>query len=192
MVRAKYPLTFALFALVLTGCVERRFVITTEPYGAMVYDWSDCPIGAAPADKSFVYYGTYRFKLIKDGYQTMIVEEKIKAPIHSWPGIDFVSENLLPFWIRDVRHLHYKLEPIQPSSPEQTRSEAELLRQRGQTIGAPLPPLPLPPLPASPLPASPVPAPAPQAVPPPPQTQIPQPPAPVPPPPPFPPPPGNI
>ena len=137
MVRAGSLLFFAL-ALTAVGCVERRFVITSDPYGAVVYNENDIPIGAAPADQQFVYYGKYRFKLIKDGYQTKIVEEPIKAPWYAWPGLDFVSENLIPFTIRDIRRLHYKLEPIESVSPEKVRADGDMLRQRGQTIGAPV------------------------------------------------------
>ena len=137
MVRARYALAIALLSLGTTGCVERRFVITSEPYGAVVSDWSDAPIGATPADKQFEYYGTYRFKLIKDGYQTKIVEERVKAPWYAWPGLDFFSENVIPFTIRDVVRLHYKLEPIEPMPVERVRTEADILREKGKAIGAP-------------------------------------------------------
>lgn len=139
MTRAGHAVLWAVACLASVGCVERRFVITSEPFGAMVYDWTDCPIGATPADKNFEYYGTYRFKLIKDGYQPLVVDERVKAPWYAWPGLDFISENLIPFTIRDIRRYHYRLEPIEPTPPERVRSEADALRQRGQTIGVPLP-----------------------------------------------------
>lgn len=178
--RAGLILTTLFAALASTGCVERRFVITTEPFGAMVYDWSDVPVGKTPADKPFTWYGTYRFKIMKDGYQTKIVEERVKAPWYEWPLLDFVSENLLPFTVRDIRRLHYQLDPIDPNlSPKQVVDEGEILRQRGRTIGTPLPAI-------NNLPASPPPPPPPAASAPP---ANPQPaanlPAPVPPPPPF-------
>lgn len=155
--RASVILTIAFAALAMTGCVERRFVITTEPYGAMVYDWTDVPIGATPADKPFTYPGKYRFKIVKDGYQTKIVEEKVKAPWYSWPLIDFVSENMLPWTVRDIRRLHYQLEPVDPMSYERVRDEGAMLRQRGQTIGVPLPETPRPTIPTPPSPPNPVP-----------------------------------
>jgi len=140
MAPARLTLWIAALSLTLTGCVERRFVISTDPFGAVVYDLSETPIGVAPADKSFTYYGNYRFKLIKDGYQTKIVEERIRAPWYEWPGLDFVSENLLPFTVRDIRRLHYQLDPIAPVSEQKVRDDGELLRQRGMTIGEPLQP----------------------------------------------------
>lgn len=147
MVRAGVMLWIAVVGLAITGCVERRFVITTDPFGAAVFNEHDMPIGASPADQQFVYYGKYRFKLVKDGYQTKIVEEPIRAPWYAWPGIDFISENLIPFTIRDIRRLHYKLDPIETIPPEKVRADGEMLRQRGLTIGTPLPEVAVPPPP---------------------------------------------
>jgi len=119
----------------LCGCVERRFVITTEPFGAVVYDENDMPISAAPADKPFTYYGRYRFKLVKDGYKTTVVEEQVTAPWYQWPLVDFVSETLVPVTIRDIRRLHYQLEPLESVPPEKVRQDGDLLRERGKTVG---------------------------------------------------------
>lgn len=137
MVRASCLMMIAVLSVASAGCVERRFVITTEPYGAMVYDWTDTPIGATPADRSLVWNGTYRFKLVKDGYQTKVVEEPVKGPWFTWFGIDFFTENLVPYNFQDIRRLHYKLDPVEIRSAEEVRNEGELLRQRGQTIGSP-------------------------------------------------------
>ena len=123
-----------LFATVI-GCVERRFVVTSEPFGAVVYNEREAPIGATPADQEFTWYGTYQFKLVKDGYQTKVVQENIKAPWYEWPIFDFVSENLVPWNIRDIRRLHYKLDPLEPMSPDKVRSDGDALRQRGATVG---------------------------------------------------------
>jgi hypothetical protein len=138
------------------GCVERRYLITTDPPMATVYE-NDRPIGASPVDRPFIYYGKYRFTIVNDGYQTLVVDEYIRAPWYEWPILDFVSENLLPFTIRDKRHFHYKLPPMPLVPPEQIKAAAQNLRQRGQNIGVPLAPA-VPPVPA--------PAPVPVAVPP--------------------------
>ena len=127
-------LGFFLFAAV-SGCVERRFVVTSEPFGAIVYNEREAPIGASPADQEFTWYGTYQFKLVKDGYQTKVAQENIKAPWYEWPVFDFFSENIVPWTIRDIRRLHYKLDPLESTSPEQVRDNGEVLRQRGLTVG---------------------------------------------------------
>src|SRR3954470_21547928 len=103
---------FVVLALAgLSGCVERRMVIISDPYGAIVYDEKNHSIGAAPVDHPFTYYGTYRFRLVKDSYETLVIEEKIRAPWYEWPGLDFISENLIPFTIRDVRYIRPTLQP---------------------------------------------------------------------------------
>jgi hypothetical protein len=140
MVRAGQLLLIAAFGLVLTGCVERRFVIATEPFGAAgaaVYDMADNFVGFTPTDMQFTYYGKYRFKIVKEGYKTMIVEERVKAPWYEWPILDFVSENVIPFTVRDRRELRFMLEPLEPASESKVRSDGEQLRQRGMTIGTP-------------------------------------------------------
>jgi hypothetical protein len=146
----------------LSGCVERTYLIDTEPKGAVIYE-NDHPIGAAPVDRPFVYYGKYRFTLVADGAQTVVVDEYIKAPFYEYPLLDFISENLLPFTIRDKRHFHYVLPPMPIVPPDQVRAAAEALRSRGQNIGVPLPPAAPPPVPvpaAAPLPVGTAPAPA--------------------------------
>jgi hypothetical protein len=125
------------------GCVDRRFVITTDPPGAIVYDEKNLPMGASPADRQFTYYGKYRFTLVKDGFQTQIVEENVKSPWYEFFPLDFITENLIPFPIRDVRHFHYQMQPAQLVPPEEVLNQGMQLRQRGQGIGPP--PRPLPP-----------------------------------------------
>lgn len=130
-------LFLALCVVSQTGCVERRFVITTDPPGAIVYDWKDQPLSASPADTPFTYYGTYNFTLVKDGYETMKVQEQVKAPWYGLFGVDFITENLIPYRFRDVRTFHYQLRPLQQVPPEALLQSADSLRARGQTIGPP-------------------------------------------------------
>ena len=70
-------------------------------------------------DREFTYYGTYRFTLVRDGFQTMTVEEHVKAPWYEIIGLDFISENLIPWTIPDVRRFHYDLLPMK-MMPEET------------------------------------------------------------------------
>lgn len=122
------------------GCVERRFIVTSDPPGAIVFDWKDEPRSASPADLPFTYYGKYRFKLVKDGYETLVVEEKVNPPWYEWFLVDFFSENLTPYTFRDVRTFHYQMKPLQPVFPEVLLQSANELRGRGQAIGPPAPP----------------------------------------------------
>ncbi|MBI1831533.1 MAG: PEGA domain-containing protein [Planctomycetes bacterium] len=140
----RFAVLLALAALAgATGCVERRLIINTEPHpaavSAIVYDENNRSIGATPTNKMFEYYGTYRFRIVKDGYETLVVDRNIRAPWYEWAGLDFISENLIPWTIRDVRYLTFTLQPLQVRSPEQLLLEGQFLRDYGRTIGEPLP-----------------------------------------------------
>jgi hypothetical protein len=149
-----------LAAALAAGCVERRYVVYSDPPGALVYR-NGVYLGATPVDDYYVYYGKYEFVLVKDGYETLRVLQDIPAPVYEWPGLDFLSENVNPFKIRDVRSFSYTLQPLQAVRPEELRHRADELRARGQSIGAPREPRPAP---AGPPPlAAPVPAPPPGA-----------------------------
>jgi hypothetical protein len=151
--RYGWLLGVAASAGLLAGCVERRFVIYTDPPGAIVYE-SGKPLGAAPADNHFVYYGKYHFTLVRDGYQTLQVDECISQPWYEFPGLDFISENLVPWTIRDVRRFTYPMVPLQVLNTRELRDQAQVLRQRGQDIHPPPPTYataPPPPTPVAPV-----------------------------------------
>ena len=133
-------LALPLFLALMTGCVERRMVITTEPFGALVYDERNVPISASPADRPFTYYGKYRFKIVKDGYETLVVEEDVRPPWYEWIGLDFVSETLIPWTLRDVRRFHYQLKNSVVVPPEEVLKQGTPLRERGLVTGEPAPP----------------------------------------------------
>jgi hypothetical protein len=139
LVRCCGLLACPLFLALAAGCVERRMVITTEPFGAIVYDERNVPLSASPADKPFTYYGKYQFKIVKDGYETLVKEENVQPPWYEWIGLDFISETLVPWNIRDVRRFHYKLQPVVVVPPDQVLEQGKLLRARGLTTGEPLP-----------------------------------------------------
>ena len=126
-------LGLALSAGLLTGCVERRYVITSDPPGALVLR-NGQPIGSSPADDHFVYYGDYEFTLVKEGYETLHVKQEIPAPWYEYFPLDFAAENLVPWPIQDVRRFHYQLQPKRTANPERVLQDAQNLRQRGQGL----------------------------------------------------------
>lgn len=116
-----------------TGCVERRFVIESDPPGALVLV-NGQPLGSSPADGHFVYYGNYTFTLIKDGFETLHVDQMIRSPWYQIPPLDFISENLYPGKLEDVRRFRYALQPAAQVNTQQLLQQAEALRGRGQQI----------------------------------------------------------
>lgn len=137
--------TCGLVALVtligVCGCVERRMVIVPTDStgglieGAIVYDENDRYLGAGPADRVFTYYGDYQFRIAKDGYETQVFKAKARAPWYEWPGFDFVSENLIPWTIRDVRYFYPVLRPAVAVPTEQVRQPAQVLRDYAKNFG---------------------------------------------------------
>jgi hypothetical protein len=148
----------------LGGCVERTMTIITDPPTATVLDEKHQPLGSSPVDRTFTYYGKYRFYIVKDGYETLIVEEKVRPPWYEYFPLDFIAENVIPFNLRDKRYFRYTLQPSTIVPPKDVLDHAQVLRERGRSIGVPLPgnpqsgPAPLqgvelqPPLPQGPPP----------------------------------------
>jgi hypothetical protein len=147
--RARWTVTAGLAACLAAGCVEQRYVVTTDPPGAIILR-NYQQIGAAPADDHFVYYGKYHFTVIKDGYETLQVDEVIKTPWYEYFPLDFISENLVPWKIHDVRRFHYHLEPARTPNTAELLKQAQELRLKGQSIGVPAAPVPMVAAPASP------------------------------------------
>jgi hypothetical protein len=125
-----------LAAALAGGCVDRSFVVESNPPGAFVLV-NNRPLGAAPVDDGFVYYGKYRFTLIKEGYETLHVDQDVPAPWYEYPPLDFVAENLWPFQIEDRRRFRYDLSPARVPNAEDVLRRAEELRDHGHAIRTP-------------------------------------------------------
>jgi hypothetical protein len=148
-------------AAVLPGCVERRFVIESDNAPGAFVLHNNIPIGAAPADDFFIFYGKHDFTLFKDGFETLQVAQDVDTPWYEYPPLDFISENLVPWTIKDIRRYTYHMQPVQQPPVNEVIDRAEQLRQRGKAVhppDQPPPPPPSPPLPA-PAPAHPRPGP---------------------------------
>lgn len=149
----------------LPGCVRRRLTIRSTPPGALVYI-DDQEIGYTPVSTSYVYYGTRKIQLIKDGYKTETAMQSFPPPWYEVPPLDFVSENVWPYDLRDERVLDFQLVPQVPVPREQLLSQAENLRAMSRSgmvnplpAGVPVVPPAQPPVQSFP-PSQPLPAPA--------------------------------
>lgn len=123
-------------ATIAAGCVERRFVIESDPPGALVL-MNGQPIGATPVDGHFLYYGKYQFTLIKDGYETLQVDECFNTPWYEYFPLDFISENVYPGKIEDVRRpAPYRLSPRLQPRTDALLGQAEQLRAQGRSLSS--------------------------------------------------------
>lgn len=125
MPRLILPALLVLTALALTGCVERRIEITSEPSGALVW-LNDQQIGRTPAQAEFTYHGVYDIRLELDGYEPLRTEAKAKAPLYENAPLDLFAE-ALPTRIDNIQRWHFVLEPSLESSLPREQLEADLL-----------------------------------------------------------------
>jgi hypothetical protein len=161
-----------------TGCVRRRLTVRSNPPGAQVFV-DNQEIGTTPCSASFVYYGTRSITVMKDGYRTEKILQKINPPWYEIPPLDFISENLVARETRDERLVDVQLVPEEIVPQQKLLSRAQSLRDSAKsgnvtpltamTLDPPPPVIPqglpgqgLPggqPLPYEPLPYEPLPTP---------------------------------
>ena len=111
----------------MCGCVRRRLTVRTNPPGALVFiDGQE--IGRTPVATPFTYYGTRKFRIVKDGYETISVNQPFPSPWYQLPPLDFVSENLVPNEIRDERVVDFELVPKTISATSDVLTQADQLR----------------------------------------------------------------
>ena len=133
-------LVLLLMMVVSTGCVRRRLTVRTNPPGATVFV-DNQRIGTSPCSVDFTYYGTREIRMIKSGFETLTVDQPIPTPSYNRPGIDFITENLLPTKIRDNRVVSFNLSPQQIVPTDELISRGQQLREQANT--APVDVLPL-------------------------------------------------
>jgi hypothetical protein len=114
------------------GCLRRRLTVRSNPPGAQVFV-DDQEIGATPCSAAFVYYGTRKITVMKDGYRTETVFQKLNPPWYEIPPLDFVTENLSPRETRDERIVDIELVPEEIVPPERLLERAQALRDSART-----------------------------------------------------------
>jgi len=127
------PMLLVLLLVFLTapGCVRRRLTVRTNPPGALVYV-DNQQIGTTPCSVDFTYYGTREIRMVKPGYETLTVNQPIPTPWYETPGIDFISENLVPLKIRDNRNVAFNLSPQRLVPNEELIGRGQQLRAQAQ------------------------------------------------------------
>ena len=119
-----------LFAVtILSGCVERRLTINTEPQGAMVL-LNDEEIGDSPVTVSFEWYGDYNVLIRKEGFETLKTHRKLKAPWYDGFPFDFFANTLNPDRIVDEFEWTFELETKKEISRKELIHNAEELKKQ--------------------------------------------------------------
>lgn len=117
--------------LLFGGCVERLITVETEPAGAVVWLNGE-EAGITPMTVRFQEYGEYEVLLRKPGYDTIRQNRIANPPLYQWPGLDLVSECLLPTKFVDEHKWEFQMTASQPTDPESLVQRAALLR--GQAV----------------------------------------------------------
>lgn len=124
-------LALTLVCLLETGCVRRRFMVRTNPPGAVLYV-DNQEIGVTPVATDYTYYGTREIRLEKDGFEPVVQLHRFSPPWYQYPPLDFITETLVPWEIRDERELDFEMVPLRIVPPEELRARAEQLRSNAQ------------------------------------------------------------
>lgn len=129
---ARYSLSILLavslsVSLLLSGCVERRLTINTEPQGALVI-LNDEEIGESPVTVPFNWYGDYWVRISKQGYETLDTHRELKGPWYDHFPFDFFAM-LNPKRTVDSYEWTFELSPKKEISREELIKKAEELKK---------------------------------------------------------------
>ena len=118
----------ALAVALLSGCVERLIAVRSEPGGADVYVDGE-KIGQTPLDVPYIWYGTREIILEKRGYREIRERVALNPPWWQYPGLDLITDVLLPFTITDREEFSFHLE----RAPLTREEIAEVLKRAEET-----------------------------------------------------------
>ncbi len=136
-VSIKTKIVVLLLCFSTVGCVRRRMTIRSYPEGARVFV-DDQEVGITPVSTSFTYHAPRKIHLSKDGYESLTVKENFSPPWYEYPVIEFFSENVWPWEVRDERFVDLQLEPQRIVPKEELLGRARAIRI-GANAGGPLP-----------------------------------------------------
>lgn len=122
-------ITMILLTAVLSGCVERKLTVNTEPTGCLVM-LNDEEVGLSPVTVNFNWYGDYNVCISKEGYQTLKTHRNLKRPLHDRFPFDFFAQVLYPKKIVNAYEWTFQLEPKQTPTREQLIENAGKLKEQ--------------------------------------------------------------
>lgn len=121
--------------LFVSGCVERRLWVRTDPPGAMVRINGD-EVGAAPVSWRFDHYGTVLVEAELAGHEPVQRAFRLRTPWYQWPVLDFFADVVWPGRIKDNHELALRLEPERPLTPAEIEAGIEKVRAGARKLRA--------------------------------------------------------
>jgi hypothetical protein len=123
-----------LSVLLLTGCVERRLTVVTEPSEAIVW-LNDEEIGTTPVTVNFNWYGDYNVRIEKSGYEIVNTHRVLERPMRDRFPLDLFAE-LWPKKYEDTYTWTFELEPYQAiPSADLIEAAAEMQQEANNELG---------------------------------------------------------
>jgi len=116
-------------AVILTGCVERKLTINTEPRGALV-TLNDEEIGQSPVTVSFNWYGDYNVIISKEGFETLTTHRNLKGPWYDGFPFDFFAQFFWPGRIVNSYEWEFELAEKIHKSRDELIGDAEKLKKQ--------------------------------------------------------------
>jgi hypothetical protein len=114
--------------LAISGCVERKLTINTNPSGALVL-LNDEEIGVSPATVPFNWYGDYNVTIRKAGCETLQTHKKLSSPWYDYFPFDFFAEILYLGRIVDSYEWSFDLAPKKEIDRNELIRAAEQLKE---------------------------------------------------------------
>ncbi len=122
----------------LTGCVERRITIGSDPPGALLV-MNDVEVGRTPVTVPFTWDGDYdlKFRLEKsEGPEEKRVirrwylhtHKKTTTPVYEFIGLDLLAE-LLPFRFKDEQVWAFPVPEVQAPTDEELINRARGMQE---------------------------------------------------------------
>lgn len=130
MVKNTVFLTCLIMLALTAGCVERKLTINTEPQGALV-ELNDEHIGVTPVTVAFNWYGDYKVRIQKEGYNSINTHRELDRPLHDKFPFDFFA-SISPEQIVDEHEWTFDLEVFQPISREELIEASNAAKEQAE------------------------------------------------------------
>ncbi|MFC1705236.1 PEGA domain-containing protein, partial [Planctomycetota bacterium] len=102
-------LTAGIVLPLLVGCIERKLIVRSAPPNALVF-LDGAARGRTPLEVPFTTYGTREVALRHPRFRTQRLLVELDVPWYQWPGLDLLTEILLPFTIHDDREVFIQMD----------------------------------------------------------------------------------
>jgi hypothetical protein len=121
-------IAFLLGVVLQSGCVDRFLSINSDPPGASAYVDGE-KVGTTPCEVRYIWYGTRALVLEIRGYTLIRQEVTLSPPWWQIMPMDFITDVVLPFTLKDKRTVSYSMEPAPV-----TREEVDTVLERAEEL----------------------------------------------------------